>query len=176
MTDCERSEEEWWQQDKTGRFLKLWMQSSRERVRYHISVFCSLNSIPFTQSKHAQTKELKIIVLTTSFGLLLAGTTPAKHRQRDRESINDLWCSSLVPSDQKLSRTNEWTLLQSRMQLALALSPPPPPPSLLLLSLRATHCARLRVNLSDVLPVCCIPLHSALSPVLLEEEQVIYLY
>lgn len=39
-----------------------------------------------------------IRVLTTSFGLLLAGTTPAKQRQRDRESINDLLCRPLRSS------------------------------------------------------------------------------
>lgn len=42
-----------------------------------------------------QTRGLKTrCLLTTSFGLLLAGTTPARHRQKDRESINDLRCSS----------------------------------------------------------------------------------
>lgn len=46
----------------------------------------------------------------------------------------------------------------------------------LLPSLRAPHCARLRVNGSDLLPVRFIPLHSAFSPVLLEEVQLIYLH
>lgn len=41
-------------------------------------------------------REQKLSVLTTSFGLLLAGTTPAKHRHKDRESMNDL--QVLVPS------------------------------------------------------------------------------
>jgi len=76
---------------------------------------------------HTHTKELKLIVLTTSFGLLLAGTTPAKHRQRDRESINDLRRSCLVPSDQETpadDRMDPRFLLHSRTQLA-RLSPPP---------------------------------------------------
>lgn len=43
-----------------------------------------------TQTREVKTRRL----LTTSFGLLLAGTTPARHRQKDRESMNDLRCSS----------------------------------------------------------------------------------
>lgn len=105
------------------------------------------------------------MILTTSFGLLLAGTTPAKHRQRDRESINDLWCSSLVPSDQKLPRTSEWTPGSCCRALSSSSS------NSLLLSLSEQYTAPgLLANLSDLLPLCCIPLHLALSPVLLEDR------
>lgn len=49
--------------------------------------------------------------------------------------------------------------------------------SSLLLSLSEQHTApRLLANLSDLLPLCCIPLHSAFSPALLEGELLIYLH
>lgn len=107
------------------------------------------------------TKEQKIIVLTTSFGLLLAGTTPAKHRQRDRESINDLLCSSLVPFDQQLPRTEIWTLVPAAEESATdpALSLSSSSCSSLLLSLSEQHTA-LGCSLIQVIssPLCCIPL------------------
>lgn len=69
-----------------------------------------------------------IRVLTTSFGLLLAGTTPAKQRQRDRESINDLLCRPpQVLFDQQLPQDGEprnprslLLLLQRRARLGPA--------------------------------------------------------
>ena len=80
-----------------------------------------------------------------------------------------------------------WFLLQSRAQLAqlslsltLSLSSSfssSSSSSSLLLSLSEQHTA-LGCLLIQVIssPLCCIPLHSALSPVLLEEEQLIYLH
>lgn len=103
-----------------------------------------------------------IRVLTTSFGLLLAGTTPAKHRQRDRESINDLLCSSLVLFDQQLPRTEKWTPVPAAEESATEPACSPIHFLLLLLlllllsvafSLQATHCARLLANPSDLLPL-----------------------
>lgn len=42
-------------------FLKLWIQNCKVGVHYHMSVFCSLNSTPFTQwkteGKHTHTRK-----------------------------------------------------------------------------------------------------------------------
>lgn len=66
-----------------------------DALELHIAS-CSLNS--------TDTHRGAVTVLTTSFGLLLAGTTPAKHRQRDRESINDRRRSALAPRHQKATQ------------------------------------------------------------------------